>query len=106
VVERDISIKTSHTRIAATNAAFRRASGYSDDQIRGGVLLGLAAQHAITSMAQGDNMPILVKVNFEKFATRATIGSAKDAVAFRSVGADMISMKLRMPMVIRNEHKV
>jgi hypothetical protein len=37
-----------------------------------GLRIGLAAQQAITSMAQGDATPILVKVSFETFATRAT----------------------------------
>jgi PAS domain S-box-containing protein len=35
VVERDNTVKTSDAKIVATNAAFRRASGYSDDQILG-----------------------------------------------------------------------
>jgi PAS domain S-box-containing protein len=37
-----------------------------------GMLLGLAAQHAVTGMAQGDVLPVLVRLSFEIFATRAT----------------------------------
>lgn len=37
-----------------------------------GLLLGLAAQQAVASMARGDNTPLLVKISFDIFATRAT----------------------------------
>jgi PAS domain S-box-containing protein len=36
-----------------------------------GLLIGLAAQHAITSMARGDTTPLLVRIGFEVFAARA-----------------------------------
>jgi PAS domain S-box-containing protein len=36
------------------------------------MLLGLAAQHAVTSMAHGDVTPVLVRLNFDIFATRMT----------------------------------
>ena len=35
-----------------------------------GLLLGLAAQHAIAAMARGDTTPLLVNVRFDVFATR------------------------------------
>ncbi|MEA2775651.1 MAG: hypothetical protein QOF90_1057 [Acetobacteraceae bacterium] len=52
VVERDNSIKTSDARIAATNAAFRRASGYSEDQIVGHLVMDVFPDenHAETLM--------------------------------------------------------
>jgi hypothetical protein len=37
-----------------------------------GLLLGLASQHAISSMAQGDATPLLLKISFNIFAARAT----------------------------------
>jgi PAS domain S-box-containing protein len=37
-----------------------------------GLLIGLAAQQAIASMAQSDNTPILIKISFDTFATRPT----------------------------------
>jgi hypothetical protein len=37
-----------------------------------GLLLGLAAQYAVTSLGRGDTMSLLVKINFDIFATRAT----------------------------------
>jgi PAS domain S-box-containing protein len=37
-----------------------------------GLLMGFAAQYAIASMARGDTMPLLVKISFDIFATRAT----------------------------------
>lgn len=38
---------------------------------RDGLLVGLAAQQAVVSMTQGDTMPLLVKISFDIFATRA-----------------------------------
>jgi PAS domain S-box-containing protein len=37
-----------------------------------GFLLGLAAQHAVASLAQGDTSPVLVKISFDVFASRAS----------------------------------
>jgi PAS domain S-box-containing protein len=37
-----------------------------------GMLLGLAAQHAVSSMARGDTEPLLVTIGFDLFATKAT----------------------------------
>jgi PAS domain S-box-containing protein len=37
-----------------------------------GLLLGLAAQQAVMSMARGDSTPFLVKISFDIFATRVT----------------------------------
>lgn len=37
-----------------------------------GLLLGLAAQHAVMSLAQGDTGPVLVTISFDLFAARAT----------------------------------
>jgi len=37
-----------------------------------GLLIALAARHAVTSMAQGDTAPLLVSIGFGVFATRAT----------------------------------
>jgi PAS domain S-box-containing protein len=37
-----------------------------------GLLVGLAAKHAVSSMAQGDTAPLLVKISFDIFATRVT----------------------------------
>jgi PAS domain S-box-containing protein len=42
----------------------------SDTFDPGELLFGFAAQHAITSLAQGDKTPILVKIDFETFSTR------------------------------------
>ena len=36
-----------------------------------GLLIGLAAQHAVTGLAQGNAMPLLVEISFDIFATRA-----------------------------------
>lgn len=36
-----------------------------------GLLIGFAAQHAVTKLAQGDAKPLLVKISFDIFATRA-----------------------------------
>jgi PAS domain S-box-containing protein len=44
------------------------AEGFDPDAM----LLGLAAQHAVTSMAHGDVTPVLVRLNFEIFASRTT----------------------------------
>jgi PAS domain S-box-containing protein len=35
-----------------------------------GLLMGLAAQHAVTGLAQGNAMPLLVEISFDIFATR------------------------------------
>lgn len=37
-----------------------------------GFLLGLAAQHAVASMARGDITPVLVRISFDVFATRVS----------------------------------
>jgi PAS domain S-box-containing protein len=37
-----------------------------------GFLLGLAAQHAVGSMARGDITPVLLRISFDVFATRVT----------------------------------
>jgi PAS domain S-box-containing protein len=36
-----------------------------------GLLLGLAARQVVTTMAQGDTMPLLIRISFEIFANRA-----------------------------------
>ena len=45
-----------------------------------GLLLGLAAQQAVASMARGDSTPFLVKISFDIFATRGD-----DRAVFRDV---------------------
>jgi hypothetical protein len=37
-----------------------------------GLLIGLAAQHAVTGMTKGDTAPLLVRISFDVFATRTT----------------------------------
>jgi PAS domain S-box-containing protein len=37
-----------------------------------GLMMGLAAQQAVAAMVRGENMPLLVKISFDIFATRTT----------------------------------
>ncbi|MGD0104075.1 MAG: PAS domain-containing protein [Rhodopila sp.] len=56
-------------QLACALAALPRSESSAFDL--GGLLFGLAARHAVTSMARGDNTPLLVKLGFDIFATRA-----------------------------------
>jgi PAS domain S-box-containing protein len=55
--------------VAALSALPRKES---DDFDPDGFLIGLAAQQAVTSMGQGDNTPLLVKINFDIFTARGS----------------------------------
>jgi PAS domain S-box-containing protein len=56
-------------RVTAAMAALPRNECKEFD--RDGLLLGLAAQQAVTTLAQGDTMPLLVSLSFDIFAARA-----------------------------------
>ena len=45
----------------------KEAAGFDLD----GLMMGLAAQQAVSGMVRGDTMPLLVKISFDIFATRA-----------------------------------
>ena len=64
-----IAYKTERQLLSALSALPQQESTAFDLD---GFLLGLAAQHAVASMAQGDTSPVLVKVSFDIFASRAT----------------------------------
>ena len=64
-----IPYKTERHLLSALSALPQKESRAFDLD---GLLLGLAAQHAVTSMAHGDILPLLVKISFDVFATRAT----------------------------------
>ena len=53
------------------SATFALPQAESKDFDLDGLLIGLAAQQAITSMAQGDTTPLLVTISFDVFAVRA-----------------------------------